>query len=94
MYLEIFLADFAVFSVLGGISRDFAEMPEFRGSATTRNIRSPGHNKTSNFPEQTADAFCWLFMLIGNPFSLTGLATKLLLIQFHFVDEYMCSSII
>ena len=52
------------------------------------------HNKTSNFPEQTADAFCWLFMLIGNPFSLTGLATKLLLIQFHFVDEYMCSSII
>ena len=28
MYLEIFLAD-------------FAEMPEFRGSATARNIRSP-----------------------------------------------------
>ena len=24
-----------------GISRDFAEIPEFRGSATTRNIRSP-----------------------------------------------------
>ena len=24
-----------------GISRDFAEMPEFRGSATARNIRSP-----------------------------------------------------
>ena len=41
MYLEIFLADFAVFRVLGGISRDFAEMPEFRGSATARNIRSP-----------------------------------------------------
>ena len=41
MYLEIFLADFPVFRVFGGISRDFAEIPEFRGSATTRNIRSP-----------------------------------------------------
>ena len=41
MYLEIFLADFAVFRVLGGISRDFTEIPEFRGSATVRNIRSP-----------------------------------------------------
>ena len=42
MYLEIFLADFAVFRVFLGISRDFAEIPEFRGSATERNIRSPG----------------------------------------------------
>ena len=41
MYLEIFLADFAVFRVFGGISRDFAEIPELRGSATARNIRSP-----------------------------------------------------
>ena len=41
MYLEIFLADFAVFCVFLGISRDFAEIPEFRGSATARNIRSP-----------------------------------------------------
>ena len=41
MYLEIFLADFAVFRFFGGISRDFAEIPEFRGSATARNIRSP-----------------------------------------------------
>ena len=41
MYLEIFLADFPVFRVFGGISRDFAEIPEFRGSATARNIRSP-----------------------------------------------------
>ena len=44
MYLEIFLADFAAFRVFGGISRDFAEMPEFRGSATARNIRSPAYN--------------------------------------------------
>ena len=50
MYLEIFLADFAVFRVLGGISRDFAEIPEFRGSATARNIRRPAKNmKSSTF---------------------------------------------
>ena len=41
MYLEIFLADFAVFRVFWGISWDFAEIPEFRGSATARNMRSP-----------------------------------------------------
>ena len=29
------------FRVFGGISQDFAEKPEFRGSATARNIRSP-----------------------------------------------------
>ena len=46
MYLEIFLADFAVFRVFWGISRDFAEMPEFRGSATARNIRSPAYAST------------------------------------------------
>ena len=33
--------DFAVFRVFLGISRNFAEIPEFRGSATARNIRSP-----------------------------------------------------
>ena len=41
MHLEIFLADFAVFRVFWGISRDFAETPEFRRSATARIIRSP-----------------------------------------------------
>ena len=41
MYLEIFLADFAVFRVFLGVSRDFAEIPEFRGSATAQIIRSP-----------------------------------------------------
>ena len=45
MYLEIFLADFAVFRVFLGISRDFAEIPEFRGSATARNLRSPVETK-------------------------------------------------
>ena len=43
MYLEIFPADFAVFRVFLGISRDFAEIPEFRGSPTARNIRSPDY---------------------------------------------------
>ena len=41
MYLEIFLTDFAVFRGFLGNSRDFAEIPEFRESATARNIRSP-----------------------------------------------------
>ena len=45
MYLEIFLADFAVFRVFWGISRDFAGMPEFRGSATARNIRGPAETR-------------------------------------------------
>ena len=78
MYLKIFLADFAVFCVFWGISRDFAEIPEFRGSATTRNIRSPVKVKTavsllnpkaiSNFcflrmPELRKLIFCvWMFM--------------------------------
>ena len=43
IYLEIFPADFLVFRVFWGISRDFAEIPEFRGSATARNIRSPDY---------------------------------------------------
>ena len=47
MHLEIFLADFAVFRVFWGISRDFAEIPEFRGSATTQNIRSPGNTEVT-----------------------------------------------
>ena len=49
MYLEIFLVDFAVFRVFWGISRDFTEIPEFRGSATTRNIRSSVLSKVNHF---------------------------------------------
>ena len=41
MYLEIFLADFAVFRVFGGISCYFAEIPEFRSSAIAQNISLP-----------------------------------------------------
>ena len=43
MYLIIFLLNFAVFCIFLWISRDFADLPEFCGSATARNmIRSPG----------------------------------------------------
>ena len=49
MYLEIFSADFAVFRVFWGISWDFAEIPEFRGSATAQNIRSPVVQSTRSF---------------------------------------------
>ena len=38
MYLEIFLADFAVFRVFWGISQKYLN---FAGPSTVRNIRSP-----------------------------------------------------
>ena len=41
MYLVRFLANFAGFRLFLWISRDFADLLEIRGSATTRNIRSP-----------------------------------------------------
>ena len=52
MYLEKFLAGFAVFRVFLGISRDFVEIPEFRRSATARNIRNPASNKHPHFSEE------------------------------------------
>ena len=38
MYLEIFVADFAVFRVFWGISRDFAEIPEYFAGPRPREI--------------------------------------------------------
>ena len=67
MYLEIFLADFAVFRVFLGISRDFAETPEFRGSATARNIRSPVAHLQPNMgsrPELCLTVLCILLLLL------------------------------
>ena len=46
MYLEIFLADFAVFRFFLGISRDFAEIPEFRGSEAL--IKETRQNRDSH----------------------------------------------
>ena len=58
-------------------------------------VASSGIVKVTNFSEKTADAFVGQSLMpIGDPFSLTRLATKLLLIRFHFIDKYMCSSII
>ena len=48
MYLIRFLPNFAVFFVFLWISRDFMDLPEFRGSATAWNIRSPGMWRYSN----------------------------------------------
>ena len=45
MYLIRFLPNVAVFFVFFLISRDFADILEFRGSATVRNIRSPVNDK-------------------------------------------------
>ena len=45
MYLTRCLPNFAVICVFLWISRDFADLPEFRGSATARNIRSPECNR-------------------------------------------------
>ena len=41
MYLIRCLGNFAVFCVFLWILQDFADLPEFHGSATVRNIRSP-----------------------------------------------------
>ena len=54
MYLEIFLADFAVFHVFLEISRDFAEKPEFRGSTTARNNYQKPCCIYKLYPEQQA----------------------------------------
>ena len=48
MYLIRFLPNFAVFCVFLWISRDFADLPEFHGCATARNIRSPGTMNSSS----------------------------------------------
>ena len=61
MHLEIFLADFAVFRVFWGISRDFAEIPEFRGSTTARIIRSPVYGEAPSKREPFSS-----FRLIGS----------------------------
>ena len=54
MYLIRFLPNFTVFCVFLWISRDLADLPEFRGSTTARNIRSPvtiGLVLSKHYPE-------------------------------------------
>jgi len=45
MYLIRFLPNFAVFFMFLWILRDFTDLPEFHGSMTTRNIRSPDEGR-------------------------------------------------
>ena len=66
--------DFAVFRVFWGISRDFAEIPEFRGSATARNIRSPVISKTNHFY-----IFLYYTLLDVNKLVINTLSTSVVL---------------
>ena len=45
MYLIRFLPNFAVFFMFLWILQDFADLPEFHGSTTARNIRSPVNDR-------------------------------------------------
>ena len=45
VYSIWFLANFVAFCVFLWISRDFADLREFQGSATTQNIRSPADSR-------------------------------------------------
>ena len=67
------LADFAVFRVFGEILRDFAEIPEFRRSATTRNIRSPVLSPVS------LTELCSFWYGLKDLFTLHKLAKKVVL---------------
>ena len=72
MYLIRFLPNFAVFCMFLWISRDFADLPEFRGSATAQNIRSPSSNNkllrcqnsvdSSHFVLPHSSTFLWPFL--------------------------------
>ena len=49
MYLIRFLPNFTVVWEFLWIQQDFADLPEFRGSATARNIRSPVTGRASPY---------------------------------------------
>ena len=78
MYLEIFLADFAVFHVFLGISLDFAEIPEFRGSATARNIRSLSRMVVIQLQQGIVIVHDWSFLEITS----TVLVSNVTLLSF------------
>ena len=85
MYLEIFLADFTVFRVFLGISRDFAEIPEFRGSATARNIRSPGI-AMQYMPKQVISRFYSIYSLVFLEYGLSE-TTRQCFISYHTLNK-------
>ncbi len=51
--------NFAVFHMFLSISRDFVDIPEFRGSATTRNFRSPGITRMNEMGGMVAQGLAW-----------------------------------
>ena len=59
MYLIRFLPNFVVFFVFLWISRDFVDLPEFHGSVTAQNIRSPAFflYVTISFPKKSLQSF-------------------------------------
>ena len=56
------------FRVFWGISRDFAEIPEFCGSTTARNIRSP--DKSTNHEKLLLICFLAITLTLWRPFPL------------------------
>ena len=59
------------FAFLGGISRDFAEISEFRGSATARNIRSPEYDMVC-LKKFSIFCGCFLYNKTIIPLALVG----------------------
>ena len=61
MHLVRFLANFTGFHVFLWISRDFADLLDIRGSATTQNIRSPVQHST-NLEKWTPNKAFYLYI--------------------------------
>ena len=84
MYLIRFLGNFAVFCVFLWISQDFADLPEFHGSATVWNIRSPDLLWLSTQILRWPHA--WVSLTFGVHFmGLPGLGVRTLKLFFCFV---------
>ena len=84
MYLIRCLGNFAVFCVFLWISQDFADLPEFHGSATVRNIRSPDLLWLSTQILRLPHA--WVSVTFGVHFmGLPGLGVRTLKLFFCFV---------
>ena len=78
---KYFPADFAGLE----ISRDFAEIPEFRGSATARNIRSPVLRNVVLIPTVISLLRAFKFLT----FIIPRNASYVLLVKYHFHKNNM-----
>ena len=81
MYLIRFLPNFTVFFVFLWISWDFADLPEFRGSATAWNIRSPVYNPSKVL--NTSSHIVWSRLVLA-PISTYKFSR---LISIHFLKK-------